>query len=169
MPALVVRLTTLGPVCCQRVGVHDARNPFHRCGMPLPFQAACRRLSQSLMGGDRVAYLALFPGKDNQRAVGKGRASGVGDVHGRRQARPEAGARHEWTLEVVACMPLLGRGYAPTSRCSLATAELHMTRRLTCTRQHACLCAVRWSPCLLCRATDNWFPMMLRATGSVWR
>src|SRR6266487_6084393 len=82
-------------------------------------------------------------------------------IYRRRQARPEVGARHERTLEAVACMPLLGRGYAPTSRCSLATAELHMTRRLTCTRQHACLCAVRWSPCLLCRATGNWFPMML--------
>jgi len=52
------------------------------------------------MGCGGVTYLALFPGKDNQGAAEKRRASGVGDVHGSRQG--EASVGREITFPTVA-------------------------------------------------------------------
>ena len=83
------------------------------------------------------------------------------------QARRRAGARHERTLFAVACKPLLGMGYPPASRCSPATAALCLTHRLTCTRQHVCLCTVRWPRRVLCCTTNHRSIVLLCATGSV--
>ena len=46
-------------------------------------------------------------------------------INARRQARLEAGARHEWTLAVVACTPILGKGSGTDAGHSLRLLASH--------------------------------------------